>query len=141
MTEAPKPKPVLFDSWAIWGITINDAYMPAPSRKAAALVVQTPRMRIIVMSIRGFLLRTSTAIQATETAMPTESRPSVLGDPQPQLVVWLIEISTIDMPIVIKVAASQLTRPGTRTGDSGMKRHVANAASTVGIKGSQNSQW
>ena len=39
------------------------------------------------------------------------------------------------------IAAGQFTRPGTRTGDSGMKRHVAKAAKTVGIKGSQNSQW
>src|SRR6202046_3736449 len=120
---------------------MNEAYIPAPSRNADVLVVHTPLMRIIVMSIKGLSLRTSTAIQATETAMPTASRPSVLGDLQPQLVVWLIEISTIAMPIVIKVAASQLMRPGTRTGDSGMKRQVAIAASTVGIKGIQKSQW
>ena len=45
------------------------------------------------------------------------------------------------MPIVISAAASQLTRPGTRTGDSGMKRHVATAASTIATSGIQNSQW
>ena len=93
------------------------------------------------MSTSGFALRTSTAIQATETAMPTASRPSVFVDPQPHVVVWLIAISTIDMPIVIRTAASQLMRPGSFTGDSGMNRQVASAAKTVGINGSQNSQW
>ena len=32
---------------------MNEAYMPAPSRKAVRLVVHTPRIRIIVMSISG----------------------------------------------------------------------------------------
>ena len=116
---------------------MNDAYIPAPSRNAARFVVHTPRIRIIVMSISGSLLRTSTAIQATETARPTASRPSVFGEPQPQVVVSLIASSTIEMPIVIRAAASQLTRPGTRTGDSGMKRQVATAAMTVATAGSR----
>jgi hypothetical protein len=122
-------------------MTMNDAYIPAPSRNADALVVHTPRIRIIVMSTSGLRLRTSTAIQATETVTPTAIRPSVLPDPQPHVVVSEIAINTIDMPAVISAAASQLTRPGSFTGDSGMKRQVASAARTVGISGSQNSQW
>jgi 2-polyprenyl-3-methyl-5-hydroxy-6-metoxy-1,4-benzoquinol methylase len=64
-----------------------------------------------------------------------------LGEPQPHVVVSLIAISTIEMPRVISAAASQLMRPGTRTGDSGMNRQVANAAMTITISGIQNSQW
>src|ERR1700729_2942773 len=109
---------------------MNDAYMPAPSRKAARLVVQTPRMRIIVMSTSGFLLRVSTKIQ-----------PRVFDEPQPHVVVSETASSTTEMPIVISAAATQLTLPGTRTGDSGIKRQVATAASTVATSGSQNSQW
>src|SRR5271155_5229628 len=107
-TEAPNPKPVLLGSWANWGNTMNEAYMPAPSRNAARLVVHTPRMRIIVMSISGFSLRTSTAIQTADTANPASSSPSVLDDPHPQVVVSEIASSTIEMPAVISAAASQL---------------------------------
>ncbi len=57
------------------------------------------------------------------------------------MVVSLIASSTSEMPIVISAPASQLIRPGTRTGDSGMKRHVATAASTTATSGSQKSQW
>ena len=41
--------------------------MPAPSRNAVRFVVQTPRIRIIVMSISGDALRTSTATHAQQT--------------------------------------------------------------------------
>ena len=65
----------------------------------------------------------------------------VLGEPQPQVVVSEIAISTIEMPAVIRAAASQLMRPGTRIGDSGMNLQVATAAMTVARSGIQNSQW
>ena len=105
---------------------MNEAYIPAPSRNALRFVVHTPRIRIIVMSIRGWELRTSTAIQLTETATPARIRPSVLGDPQPHVVVSLIASSTVEMPtVVISAAASQLIRPGARTGDSGMNLQVS----------------
>ncbi len=52
-----------------------------------ALVVQTPRTRIIAMSTSGVSLRTSTAIQAATKAKPTAARPSVFGEPQPHSVV------------------------------------------------------
>src|ERR1700749_2612098 len=115
-TDAPKPKPVLLGSCANCGSTMNDEYIPAPSRKAARFVVQTPRMRIIVMSISGFELRTSTGTHSTVTAMPTASSASVLAEPQPQLVVSEMASSTIEMPIVISAAASPLILPGLRTG-------------------------
>src|SRR5271167_3230465 len=86
-TDAPKPNPVLFGSCANCGKTMNDAYMPAPSRNAARFVVHTPRIRIIVISISGLRLRTSTAIHAPETSSPSRIIPSVLGEPQPHVVV------------------------------------------------------
>ena len=112
--------------------------MPAPSRNAVRFVVQTPRIRIIVMSISGSALRASTAIQPQQTSRPAPSRPSVLGEPQPQLVVSLIASSTAVMPVLISTAAVQLIRPGTRTGDSGTNRHVHTAATTIRTSGSQN---
>ncbi len=99
---------------------MNEAYIPAPSRNAARLVVHTPRMRIIVMSISGLALRTSTAIHAQQTARPAAIMPSVFGEPQPHSVVCEIASSTVESPIVISVAASQLTLPGCLIGDSGM---------------------
>ena len=102
-------------------------YMPAPSRNAVRFAVQTPRIRIIVMSISGSFALTSTTTQAAQTASPAASRPIVRGEPQPQVVVSLIAIRTVEIPIVISAAASQLMRPGTRTGDSGMNRQVQNA--------------
>ncbi len=139
-TDAPKPNPVLVGSSANCGMMMNAEYMPAPSRNAAALAVQTPRIRIIVMSISGVALRTSTAIQQAPTAIPAASSPSVFGDPQPQVVVSLIASRIADMLIVISVAAVQLILPGARTGDSGMNRHVKKAATTVNASGIQNSQ-
>src|SRR5664279_5039816 len=119
---------------------MNDAYIPAPSRNAARFAVHTPRMRIIVMSISGLALRASTAIHTAETARPAAIRPSVFDEPQPHEVVSEIASRTVEMPIVISAAASQLIRPGTRTGDSGMNRHVAIAAITVATSGIQKSQ-
>jgi hypothetical protein len=57
------------------------------------------------------------------------------------VVVSLTAISTVESPTVISAAASQLMRPGTRIGDSGMKRQVATAASRIATSGIQNSQW
>src|SRR5436305_1029400 len=86
-TDAPNPKPVLLGSCANSGKTMNDEYMPAPSRNAARFVVHTPRMRIIVMSTSGSRLRTSTATQIAPTTSPNASNASVLAEPQPQTVV------------------------------------------------------
>ena len=84
------------------------------------MAVHTPRTRIIVMSISGLRLRSSTTIHRPQTARPAASSASVGGPVQPQAVVWAIAMSTPDMPAVISAAAAQLTRPGERTCDSGM---------------------
>src|SRR3954467_10997003 len=99
--EAPNPKPVLLGSWANWGRTMNDEYMPAPRRKAAMLVVQTPRTRIIVMSTNGSRLWTSTVTQSTQNTMPTPNSASVLVSPQPQTVVWVTPSRIPEMPTLI----------------------------------------
>src|SRR5579885_1934812 len=103
---------------------MKDAYMPAPSRNAVRLVVQTPRIRIIAMSISGSRLRVSTQIHAPQTRKPPASSPSVRADPQPQLVVSVTASRTAVIPTLIRIEAVQLTRPGTRTGDSGTNHHV-----------------
>ena len=136
-TEAPKPKPVLVGSCANCGKTRNDAYIPAPSRNATRLVVQTPRMRIIAMSISGSSLWTSTHTQAAQPSSPIARSPRVLGEPQPQVIVSEIAIRTQMNPPDISAAASQLTRPGTLTGDSGMNLQVQKAAISVMTSGIQ----
>ena len=61
--------------------------------------------------------------------------------PSPRLIVSEIATRTQEKPKVISAAASQLTRPGTRTGDSGTNRQVQIAAATVATSGIQYSQW
>src|ERR1700722_11753074 len=137
--EAPNPNPVLRGSWAYCGKTMNVAYMPAPSRNAARLVVATRRIRIIAMSINGSRLRFSTTIHSAQTARPAASRPIVRADPQPQPVVSVTAISVRVIPILISSAAGQLTLPLVRTGDSGTNSQVASADSAIGTSGIQNS--
>ena len=91
------------------------------------------------MSISGCSLRASTTTQSAQTTSPAASRPSVFGEPQPHVVVSLTERSTIEIPLPISAAASQFTRPGICTGDSGMNRHAQNAAGTITRSGSQKS--
>src|SRR3954464_8038363 len=105
---------------------MNDAYMPAPSRNAARFAVHTARTRISFMSISGFELRTSTATHATQKSAPIAIQKIVLLEPHPHIDVLLTAISTTLMPMLMSPAASQLILPGTRTGDSGTKRHVQN---------------
>ncbi len=76
-------------------------------------------MRIIAMSMSGSRLRTSTTIHTTQTRRPAASRTRVFVEPHPQVVVSLIAIRTRLTPTLINPAATQLMRPGTRTGDSG----------------------
>ncbi len=93
----------------------------------------------MVMSISGWVLR-STAIHAPHSSSPAASSASVRALAQPHAVLWAIAISTLDMPAVISAAAVQLTRPGERTGDSGMRRQAQTAATTMAGSGIQNSQ-
>ena len=64
---------------------MNELYMPAPTRNAAALTVQTPRMRIIVMSTSGSAARSSLRTQSDEQDGGRErTGRSSAGSPQPQ---------------------------------------------------------
>jgi hypothetical protein len=118
-TEAPNPKPVLRGSSTNWGMIAIEPYIPIPSRKAARLVVQTPRMRIMCMSTSGSLQRSSLMIQSSTIPAPAATSPSVLTEPQPHVVAWLTPTSRAESPTVIRVAPSQLIRPGVLIGDSG----------------------
>src|SRR3954451_19591581 len=119
---------------------MNDAYMPAPSRNADRFAVHTARTRISVMSISGCALRDSTSTHATQIRSPTARTTSVFADPQPHVDASLTAIRTSVIPTLIRAAGSQLIRPGTRTGDSGTKRHVQTADTPIGTSGSQKSQ-
>ena len=84
---------------------MKDEYIPTPIRKATVLVVQTPRIAIIRMSTSGSRERSSSRTQAAISTMPKASRPSVFGEPQPQVLVSVIASSTPEMPAVISPAA------------------------------------
>src|SRR6476469_7053799 len=116
-------------------------YMPTPTRNATTFVVHTPGMRIIRMYTSGWLERSSVRTQSASRTRPPAIPPSVLGDPQPQVVAWLIATSRTTRPDDIRVAASQLTRPGTLIGDSGTMRQVASVVIRITISGAQKSQW
>ena len=120
---------------------MNELYMPAPTRNAAAFTVQTPRMRIIFMSTSGSDDRFSTVTHTTSSTMPSRKRPMVRGSPQPHVEPWLIATSTATSHDDSSAAPTQLTRPGERTGDSGTKKKVAIVATIVAASGNQNSQW
>src|SRR3954471_19022434 len=140
-TEAPRPYPVLLGSWTNCGMRMNDEYIPTPTRNATRLVVHTPWMRIIRMSTSGSGELTSSRIQKPSTTMPTAIPVRVLPEPQPQVLVSLIEISTITRPADISAAAFQLMCPGDLIGDSGTNTWVAMVATMIATSGSQNSQW
>ena len=100
-------------------------------------MVQTPRSRIIRMSTSGCRERVSTHTQNASRTAPAAMHPSVFADSQCHELVWLTATRTSTSPALIRIAASQLTWPGTRTGDSGTKRCVSTVAATIGISGSQ----
>src|SRR4051812_20650709 len=120
---------------------MNDEYIPKPSMNATVLVVHTPRMRIIRMSTSGSVLLRSRATHEKSTTTPTPNSPSVRGESQPQPDAFVTASSTAVSPADISAAEPQLTRPGTRTGDSGTKRWISTVAAATGISGIQNSQW
>ena len=91
------------------------------------------------MSISGWSLCASTTTQVAQTTRPSASRPSVFGEPQPQVVVSLTDRRIAEIPPLISAAASQFTRPGIFTGDSGMNRQAQKAAGTITASGSQKS--
>src|SRR4051794_1371629 len=110
---------------------MNDEYIPTPTRNATTLVVQTPWMRIIFMSTSGSGELISSRIHKPRTTRPTAMPVRVLPEPQPQVVVLVIEISTITRPADISAAAVQLMWPGDLIGDSGTKTCVATVAAMI----------
>ena len=67
--------------------------------------------------------------------------PRTLADPHPQVGASLTPTSRATSQAESRTAASQLIRPGVRTGDSGTKSCAETAATSVMISGIQNSQW
>ncbi len=113
---------------------MNDEYIPKPSSNATAFVVQTPRIRIILMSTSGWSERDSLRTHSASSTRPTAMHPSVFTDSQCQFAVSLTATRTAASPSDISAAPAQFTRPGTRTGDSGTNRWVATVATTTGIE-------
>lgn len=124
-----------------WGSRTKEEYIPTPTSTATRFVVQTPRIRIILMSTSGSFAPSSVLTQATRLRTPSAIRPSVLADPQPHALVWLTATSTRTRPVDISAAARQLMWPGSLTGEGGTKKCVATAATRIARSGSQNSQW
>ena len=108
---------------------------------AAVFVVQTPRSRIIDMSTSGSRERDSAAIHATTSTSESANRPITRAEPQPQVGPWLAPSSSATSHDERRAAPTQFTRPPGLSGDSGTNRCVATAATTVGMSGSQKSQW
>ena len=116
-------------------------YMPMPNMKATRLLVHTARRRIMCMSISGSLARSSTTTHSPARTTAAPMSPSTFGEPQPHDGASLTPRRRATSQADSSTAASQLIRPGVRTGDSGTKiqaHSVAMAAMTIGI---QNSQW
>ncbi len=123
------------------GRKANTAYWPTPSNSATRLVVQTVGIRIMCMSISGWVERDSTMTQITPRAAATSRSAITLLDPQPQVGASLIaRISAVSQPDK-RNTPDQLMRPGWRTSDSGMTRWAASAAPASTIMGIQKSQW
>ena len=120
---------------------MKELYIPAPTRKAAALTVQTPRTRISPMSISGAAIRSSLRTQTTNITAAAPTRPQTRASPQPHAEVWVIPSSSRTSQEESSSAPTQSTLPGDLTGDSGTKKTVATVALTVTTSGNQNSQW
>ena len=94
------------------------------------------------MSTSGSSARCSLATQGERSRRAGQRAADAdVGEPQPQLVVWLMPTSRQTSQPESRNAPSQLTRPGTLIGDSGTKNTVAIVATTTSTSGSQNSQW
>ena len=112
-----------------------------PNRKATRLLVHTAGTRIMCMSMSGSRECSSTTIQAAHRATPSRINPMTLGEPHPHDGASLTPRSRATSQPDRSTAASQLTRPGVRTGDSGTNRWAQTAAIRVMTSGIQNSQW
>ncbi len=95
--------------------------MPKPTSPATALVVQTPRRRIIAMSIIGTGTRSSTWTQATMPRAAAAKSARMVGEAQPSWLPSLRPSSSATSQRASSTAGSSGNRAGVRTGDSGMK--------------------
>src|SRR6516164_3823750 len=119
---------------------MNMAKSPNPKSNAAKLVHQTAGMRIIVMSTRGELLRTSAQIHSRKSGTVATKRERVLGLVQPHVGPSESASRPVRSHPDRKRAPGTFMVPPARTGDSGTRITVAIVAVTVMIKGNQKSQ-
>ena len=119
--------------------TISE-YMPKPNSVAATFVHHTVGIRIIRTSTSGWSERSSIVTQATNSSAAATNRPSTRGDVQPQFDPSLTPSSSATSQPDNVTAAEMLTRPGERTGDSGIRSSVATIAISAIPPGIQNSQ-
>ena len=137
--EAPNPNPVARGSSTSAGITAIEAYIPAPSRNAARLAVQTPRSAIIRMSTSGAGEASSRRTHATRNAPPPANSPTVLGESHPHWPDSVTATSSVESPTAISAADTVLTLAGVRTGEAGTHRATSRPLTTSRPSGSQNS--
>lgn len=88
------------------------------------------------MSTSGESLTVSLRTHTASRRKPAASSASVLPASQCHVGLSLTATSTAPRPADINAAPVQLTRPGTRTGDSGTNRWTATVVATMGISGS-----
>ena len=93
------------------------------------------------MSMSGSFDRSSTMTQATMSTAARAIRPRTRGDPHPHTGASLTPRRRATSQADRRTAASQLIRPGVRTGDSGTNSQAARVATAASIIGIQNSQW
>nr|WP_262414573.1 hypothetical protein [Streptomyces sp. ST1015] len=119
VTLAPKPYPALAGVWTKPGRKDQIAYMPAPNRRAARLVVHTAGSRMILRSMRGLAARDSAYSQAAARTAARPRSPRTRAEPQPQVPAWLSGSRSATSHPDRSTAPSQLTFPDALLGDSG----------------------
>src|ERR687885_2360425 len=128
--DAPRPYPVAVGICRNSGMKANPAYIATPNSSAERFVVQTPRMRIMPMSISGCAARDSAHAQTVTTTTAAASSPSTAGEPQPQVGASLTASSRQTSQTDSSAAVAQFTEPPARDGDSGTSTYAATAART-----------
>ena len=116
--------------------------MPKPTNSVARLVMATGGLeqqphvdeRLAPCAARP-------APRAARITRPAPISPSVRALPQPHAFAWPIAYSGRTRPTARITAPRTSTRPGVRTGDSGITSSAATAAITAIAAPSQNSTW
>ena len=123
--------------WRNWGRKPKVAKVANPTKPATRLVLQTPRRRIISMSIIGTGTRSSVRTQITTSRPERASRPRVRPEAQPQSLPSLRAMSRAISQPASSTAGVTGSRAGVRTGEEGMKTRAATPAIAVATIGSQ----